>query len=92
MRRKIAPDKWRHLIVGILMGAFLQVALLWLIPGHPYLATAAALFAVVGISYGFELFSKFTGKGVYEIADAVFSIAGGVLGMLLAAGGLAVVG
>ena len=34
------------------------------------------------ISYGFELYSKYTGHGHYELMDAVASIVGGVLGML----------
>lgn len=78
---KIAPDKWKHFYVGILMGAFLQGVGMWLLPFNLLWSTGAALLAVVGISYGWELVSKITGKGHYEIMDAVASVIGGVLGM-----------
>ena len=84
MLKKIAPDKWKHFYVGILMGAFLQALGLWLLPGHLTLATGIALIIVIAISYGFELFSKITGMGHYDIMDAVASIIGGVLGMAAA--------
>jgi hypothetical protein len=80
---KIAPDKWKHFYVGILMGAVLQAAGLWLLT--PGMATGIAFTIVIVISYGFELFSKFTGLGHYDFMDAVASIIGGVLGMALAA-------
>jgi len=79
--KKIAPDKWRHFFVGIGMGIFLQLTGLWLLPSHSGWATVLAFILVVCISYGFELFSKFTGRGVYELMDALASIAGGALGM-----------
>jgi hypothetical protein len=79
--KKIAPDKWRHFFVGIGMGAFLQLTGCWLFPAHGGLVTALAFIAVVCISYGFELFSKFTGRGIYEVMDAVASVAGGLAGM-----------
>ncbi|HTL09149.1 MAG TPA: hypothetical protein VL307_12850 [Chitinophagaceae bacterium] len=78
---KIAADKWKHFYVGIAMGVVLQGAASWLLPGRLYLATTLAFVVVVGISYGFELFSKFTGKGHYEVMDAVAAIIGGVIGM-----------
>lgn len=81
MIKRIAPDKWRHFFVGIGMGAFLQLMGLWLFPTHGRLATVLVFIAVVCISYGFELFSKFTGRGVYEVLDAVASVAGGIAGM-----------
>jgi len=82
--KKIAPDKWRHFFVGIGMGVFLQLISLWLFPSHTDLATVGVFIVVVCISYGFELFSKFTGRGVYEVMDAIASIAGGGVGMGLA--------
>ena len=66
------------------MGAVLQLAGYWLLAGHIYWATAIAFAIVVAVSYGFELFSKFTGRGHYEILDAVAAIIGGVLGMGIA--------
>ena len=85
MFKKIAPDKWKHFYVGILMGLVLQAGSLWLLPNWPLLGTSIVLMIVIAISYGFELFSKFTGLGVYDIMDAVASVIGGVLGMIVAA-------
>ena len=81
MLKKIAPDKWRHFIAGIIMGSLLQAFLWWLWPNQLGLVTIAVLTLVVVISYGFELFSKITGKGRYDFMDAVASVVGGVLGM-----------
>jgi hypothetical protein len=81
MSLKIAPDKWKHLFVGIAMGVIFQLAGFWLLHQHPYRATAIAFVIIFSISYGWELLSKFTGKGHYEIMDAVYSIVGGMLGM-----------
>lgn len=82
MFKKIAPDKWKHFYVGIVMGAVLEVAALLVFPGQLQQASLAALLLVVAISYGFELFSLITGKGHYDVMDAVASIIGGILGML----------
>ena len=81
--KKIAPDKWKHFYVGIPMGAVLEAFTLFLLPGHLVLATVITLLLVVFISYGFELYSKFTGHGHHEIMDAVAAIIGGILGMAL---------
>lgn len=81
MFKKIAPDKWRHFIAGIIMGSLLQAFLWWLWPDQLELVTIAVLIVVVAISYGFELFSKITGKGRYDFLDAVASVIGGVIGM-----------
>lgn len=80
-KRKIAADKWRHFIVGIIMGIVLQGLLWWLWPFALGTITLVAFGIVVAISYGFELFSKITGKGRYDFMDAVASIIGGILGM-----------
>lgn len=81
MFKKIAPDKWRHFYVGILMGAVLQGVGIWFFNLDLILVTVIVFLAVCAISYGFELFSKITGKGVYEVMDAVASVIGGVVGM-----------
>ena len=81
MFRQIAPDKWRHFIVGIIMGGLLQVTTWWLWPVHLGWVSLVVFLIVVAISYGFELFSKFTGKGRYDFLDAVASVIGGVIGM-----------
>ncbi len=80
---KIARDKWKHFFVGIAIGVVLQASLWFLFPEQLILETGIAFLLVVIISYGFELFSKFTGKGHYDIYDAVAGIIGGVLGMVI---------
>lgn len=81
MLKRIAPDKWRHFFAGIIMGAFLQASVWWLWPARPGLMALAVFIIVVVVSYGFELFSKVTGKGHYDFIDAVATIIGGVIGM-----------
>ncbi len=81
MPLKIAPDKWRHFYVGILMGAVLQGIGWWLLPGHPGLSVIIVSAIVIAISYGFELFSLITGMGRYDFMDAVASVIGGAVGM-----------
>ena len=84
--RRIAPDKWKHFYIGILMGLFLQALGCWLAPGH-FLGSVLVVFSIVVIiSYGFELYSKFSGHGHYEVMDAVAAIIGGLLGMGAVAG------
>ena len=78
---KIAQDKWKHFFVGIIMGAVLQGFFSFLLDDHRSLSTLLALIFSIAISYGFELFSKFTGKGYYEVMDAVAAVIGAVLGM-----------
>ena len=80
---KIARDKWKHFFVGIAMGIVLQASLWYLFPGQLILETVIAIILVIAISYGFELFSKLTGKGHYDVNDAVAGIIGGVLGMVI---------
>ena len=78
---KIAEDKWRHFFVGIPMGSIVQIVAHYISPGNMIAASVLALIAVIGISYGFELFSKVTGKGHHEVLDALASILGGIAGM-----------
>jgi hypothetical protein len=81
MFKKIAPDKWRHFYVGIGMGLVLQGVCWWMFPDNLLLATILAFLAVCAVSYGFELFSKITGMGIYDFMDAVWSAIGGAVGM-----------
>jgi VanZ family protein len=78
---KIAPDKWKHFFVGIVMGAVLQAFFSFLLDGHIGLSILLALFFSIAIGYGFELFSKFTGKGHYDVMDAVAAVIGAILGI-----------
>ena len=83
MRKKIARDKWNHFFVGIPMGIVLQAFMWFLFPTQIILEIVIAFVLVIIISYGFELFSKVTGKGHYEFNDALAAIIGGVLGMAI---------
>ena len=78
---KIAKDKRKHFFVGIVMGAVLQAFFSFLLDAHIGLSIVLAIVFSVAIAYGFELFSKFTGKGHYELMDAVAGVAGAVLGI-----------
>jgi len=81
---RIAPDKWKHFWVGLGLGLLFQVAGLWLLPGHLLTVSLANIIAVAVIAYGFELYSKFTGHGHYEVMDAVASVIGGMVGLGIA--------
>ena len=83
VRKKIGPDKWKHFFVGIPMGIVLQAFSWFLFPRQIVLQTIIAFILAIAITYGFELYSKFTGKGHYEINDAVAGTIGGILGMSL---------
>jgi glycopeptide antibiotics resistance protein len=88
VKYKITADKWRHFYVGIPMGVVFQLlAHLFFFPPLMH-AVLIALAGVIAVSYGFELFSKLTGWGIYDFWDAVASIIGGILGMGLAVAGL----
>lgn len=78
---KIAPDKWKHFYAGIVMGAVLQAFFSFLSDARFGLSALLAFIFSVVIGYGFELFSKFTGKGHYELMDAVAAVVGAVLGI-----------
>lgn len=80
---KIAPDKWKHFFVGIVMGAVLQVVFFWILNVVTASVLISLLFSVV-VGYGFELYSKFTGKGHYEVLDAVAAVVGACVGIALA--------
>lgn len=80
---KIARDKWKHFFVGVLMGTALQIIAGFVMPGHFVMGIVITFVLLVSISYGFELFSLITKRGHYEILDAIASIIGGVLGMLI---------
>jgi glycopeptide antibiotics resistance protein len=80
---KIAPDKWKHFFIGILMGATLQISTGYLMPEHHVVSIITTFILVIVISYGFELFSLVTKKGHYDILDAVAGIIGGMVGMII---------
>lgn len=78
---KIAKDKRKHFFVGIAMGAALQAFFSFLLDAHVVLSVLLALIFSIVIAYGFELFSKFTGKGYYEVMDAVAGVLGAAIGI-----------
>ena len=78
---KIAPDKKKHFFVGIPLGVFLQLftsLYFYNSPGYALLSSFAFLCA---ICYGFELFSKITGRGHADNMDAIAGILGGIIGI-----------
>ena len=81
MMKRIAPDKRRHFFAGIIIGFVLEFAGWWFMPDRLPVVTVFVFILVLGISYGFELFSKITGKGRYDFLDAVASVIGGLIGM-----------
>jgi hypothetical protein len=81
--KRIAADKWKHFFAGIVLGILLQAFAIFVLPGNRLLGATIVFIIVVVISYGFELFSKITGKGHHDVMDAVASIVGGLLGMIL---------
>lgn len=83
MFKNIKPDKWRHFEVGILMGLVLQFISFKMFASNFWLSIIITTIIVIAISYGFELFSKITGKGTYDFMDAVASVIGGLVGMAL---------
>jgi hypothetical protein len=48
---------------------------------HQALSILLALFFSAAIGYGFELFSKITGKGHYDFMDAVATVIGALPGI-----------
>lgn len=81
MIKKWEPDKWKHFFVGIPLGVILQFASMYFFPAQHFLAGSIAFAALVAICYGFELVSRITGKGHYEIMDAIAGVLGGLIGM-----------
>ena len=81
MLKRIAPDKWKHFFVGILMGIFLECFFVLLFGLSVTYGTISAIGISIAISYGFELFSLFTGRGHYEFLDAVASVLGALVGI-----------
>ena len=53
MIRKVAPDKWKHFFVGIVMGAVFQGFTSFLLKDHLILATLIAFILVIAVCYVF---------------------------------------
>ena len=80
---KITRDKWKHFFVGIAIGGILQAFFTFLLDGHPGYSQLLSVIFSFAIGYGFELFSKFTGKGHYEFMDAVAVLVGAIPGIAI---------
>ena len=82
MFKKIGKDKWKHFYVGIVLGAVFQIFFYLVLPGEVAVGAIITVLFVAAISYGFELFSLFTGFGHYDVMDAVAGIIGGIVGLI----------
>ena len=83
MFKKIPRDKWKHFIVGIGMGVVLQGLFFHALHLSIVAASMWSISLSIVISYGFELFSLLTGKGHYEVLDALAGVLGAVIGMVV---------
>ena len=81
--KKWERDKWKHFYVGIGIGMILQSVAVYLFNMQLVFSYLLTFTALLVICYGFELFSLMTGKGHYEIMDAIAGILGGSLGIAL---------
>ncbi|MCW3118152.1 MAG: hypothetical protein JWM28_2234 [Chitinophagaceae bacterium] len=81
--KKIAPDKWKHFYVGIPSGAVIYGLAILNWPQQKPIAIAVSFLILVAVCYGFELFSLLTGKGHYEVNDALAGILGGTIGIFV---------
>jgi glycopeptide antibiotics resistance protein len=80
---RIRKDKWSHFLVGIGMGLFLQFFFLYLLNYSMFFASLLSFLVAVAISYGFEFYSLVSGKGHYEIMDALASVLGSMIGIAI---------
>ncbi|WP_126972202.1 hypothetical protein [Gynurincola endophyticus] len=83
MFQNVAPDKKKHFWVGLAMGIVLQFFGLMIFHFHWAIILVIAFLVCFLIAYGFELFSKFTGWGHYEVNDAIATVIGSLLGLIL---------
>jgi hypothetical protein len=81
---KIERDKWKHFWVGLALGFVLQLIMISFLSFPWVWESITVLFLVVGASYGFELISLVTGKGHYDVIDAVAGVIGGIIGQVIA--------
>ena len=77
----MAADKWKHFILGIPLGVILMIAGLFFFPSAVIIVTVFSVIALIVICYGFEIFSLLSGKGHYELMDAIVGIVGGLIGI-----------
>jgi lipopolysaccharide export LptBFGC system permease protein LptF len=80
---KIPADKRKHFYVGLFLGGIIYLLTYYLFRFKTTTIIAVTLGIVATISYVFELFSKVTGEGHYEVLDAIAGIAGGSVAIAL---------
>ena len=78
---KIARDKQKHILVGILMGVLFPIVGLWMWPRDIFLSVMISLAVVVVVGFGFEFYSLISGHGHAEWMDAIATLAGGLIGL-----------
>ncbi len=81
--KKWEPDKWKHFYVGIPLGFVLQAVVVFFFSFPAGIASLVAFGGLVAVCYGFELLSLVSGKGHYDLMDAIAGIAGGSIGIAL---------
>jgi VanZ family protein len=80
---KIAQDKQKHFYVGIGIGIATELFFSYLLPAHAVIAALLAAAVSFAGAYSFELYSKFTGRGHYELMDAIAALIGAIPGILV---------
>lgn len=88
---KIPCDKWKHIIVGVLMGIVFLVIVHTFFSQYLVIGYIISFLLIAGIGYGFELFSLYTGLGHYDFMDAVATIVGGLVGIAITLSGMAII-
>lgn len=81
--KSITPDKWNHFYAGIILGVILYTGFMFFFNTSMVVAALIVFLMVTVTSYGFELFSKLTGKGHHDLIDAVATVIGGLVGLFL---------
>ena len=80
---KIAEDKQKHFFVGIGIGIVTELFSSYLLPGHIVISSLLAAAVSFAGAYSFELYSKFTGRGHYELMDAIAGLIGAIPGIII---------
>jgi VanZ family protein len=80
---KIAQDKQKHFYVGVVIGIVMEAFFSFLMPAHLGISVILALAISFAGAYAFELFSKISGRGHYELMDAIAALIGAVPGIAI---------
>lgn len=79
---RIAPDKWKHIFVGVAMGICFPLVFTWALATPPLISAGISFSLVVLIGFAFEFYSGITGHGHYDPMDGVATVVGGVLALV----------